>query len=396
MTMRRSTPIAFALAAYITVYGLIGPIPHGPAVPRWLPNFVRCRALKWRIETFGVRIRSDGRWYGRGRSGIVGSRYQMAVGGALAPVTFDKALPIGQLATLPTVAASLSANGGGTIYISGPGTYHATATIAMAANGAVANVDVYFSTGAKVVISLNGVDMVVGSRYQPNQNSVRLLVVSPNGLLTALQTANGRALVRFEAGITYGLDLTQLSGAQTSKSSIRGPGPPAFTTAAGVITVDAEKTAIVNLTGIPTTDNAYWWDGLLVQDVAVTSNVIAGTYPARFSRGSSNRRVWFKRVLGYDMGPPFIKNTGPEFYFDDYYFGQTGGGSRHDEHERPGRAGPHYFRRTVWDYLANTSQSLYPGFRLLEWGVQHLGLRPLPDEPVRGVTGRESTRSRRR
>jgi hypothetical protein len=174
MTMRRSTPIAFALAAYITVYGLIGPIPHGPAVPktvtspllhlvlsyltkvvrsvRWLPNFVRCRALKWRIETFGVRIRSDGRWYGRGRSGIVGSRYQTAVGGALAPVTFDKALPIGQLATLPTVAASLSANGGGTIYISGPGTYHATATIAMAANGAVANVDVYFSTGAKVVI----------------------------------------------------------------------------------------------------------------------------------------------------------------------------------------------------------------------------------------------------
>ena len=126
---------------------------------RWLPNSVRCRALKWRIETFGVRIRTDGRWYGRGRSGIVGSRYQTAVGGALAPVTFDKALPIGQLATLPTVAASLSANGGGTIYISGPGTYHATATIAMAANGAVANVDVYFSTGAKVVID-TGVSFV--------------------------------------------------------------------------------------------------------------------------------------------------------------------------------------------------------------------------------------------
>lgn len=68
------------------------------------------------------------------------------------PKTFDVTIPIAALNTLPTVAATLSAKGGGSIYVAGPGTYHATATIAMAANGAVANVDVYFSTGAQVVI----------------------------------------------------------------------------------------------------------------------------------------------------------------------------------------------------------------------------------------------------
>ena len=159
----RAARFAFALALYITLYGFVGPNPVAQPWPKKLyrgfrkyvvgpiqqaavyayywPNRMRAKFLIWRADTFGARLRSD----------IRSSRWGTL--GGLGSATFDAIVQIANLTGLQAAAAALSASGGGTIYVQGPGTFNPTATTAIASAGAINNVDIYFSSGAVVTLA---------------------------------------------------------------------------------------------------------------------------------------------------------------------------------------------------------------------------------------------------
>jgi len=98
-------------------------------------------------------------------------------------------IPVSGLANLPAEAYTLSQAGGGTIFVRGPGTYHATATIAPAAKGAISKVDIVFDSGAQVVID-SGVTFPTSVTGSVNYTKLWDFSNCSNCIITGLNDTN--------------------------------------------------------------------------------------------------------------------------------------------------------------------------------------------------------------
>jgi hypothetical protein len=158
--------------------------------------------------------------------------------------------------------------------------------------------------------------MVESDYSVPRTNGPTFVVNDPLGLVTALNAAQtaGGGLITLAVGTTYTPDLTLLSGVYPN-IRIRGGGPPSWTFANGL--VSAVTGAVISPTKVPTSDNLYSFNGLVIEDVVLTAPITWGSTQRGLMGGSNNQNIWFNRCLIYDWVPPLRKNCGPNIRMTD-------------------------------------------------------------------------------